>query len=174
MSSGFTVNANHFLRNMYSGTDRTLSTSAGRESASKSKLTFADSQALKKAISELGSFDYSLPESEVNESMKTKFSKDVRAFVDAYNYTMESAKGNDDEEIRKAGKKMKAFSEKNKDLLNSVGIEVKGSGYLSYDNSRASSLYLHSFGKAFASDAEYMQGVSKYASKINNHVDYYA
>ena len=174
MSSSFSVNANHYLRNMYSGTDRTLSTSAGRANASKSKLTFADSQALKKAISELGDFDYSLPESEVTESMKTKFSKDVRAFVDAYNYTMESGKSSDKNEIQKAAKQMKSFSEKNKDLLNSVGIEVKGSGYLSYDSSRANSMYLHSFGKAFASDAEYMQGVSKYASRINNHVDYFA
>ena len=125
------------------------------------------------AAGELGSFDYTLPESEVTEPLKTKFSKDVRAFVDSYNYTLESSRNSDNAEVQKAGKQMKRFSEKYSDLLESVGVTVKGSGYLSYDNTKASSMYLHSFGKAFASDSEYMEGVSKYAAKINNHVDYY-
>ncbi len=174
MSSSFSVTANYYLRNMYSETDRTLSTSAGRSTASTSKLNHADALALKKAIRELGDFDYTLDESEVTTGMKTTFSKDVKAFVDAYNYTLESSKESDNEEIQKAGKKMKKFTEKYGDLLDSVGVTVKGSGYLSYDSSKASSLYLHSFGKAFGKDSDYMQGVEKYASSINNHVDYYA
>lgn len=171
--SNFSVNSNHYLRNMYVNTDRALASSSGRAEASTSKLNYADSLALKKAINALGDFDYEMDESDVTESYKTKFSKELRAFVDSYNYTVESGKASSNEDINRQARKMQKFSEKHKDTLESLGVTVKNNGYLSYDNTKASSLYLKSFGKAFSSDSEYMQGISKYASSINNHVDAY-
>ena len=172
--SSFSVNSNYYLRSMYAGTDRTLASSSGRANADNKKLSYADSKALKNAIRALGDVDFEMEEKDVTESYKTKFSKELRAFVDSYNYTLESGKESDNEDVRREVKKMKKFTEKYGDRLEELGVSVKTSGYLSYDNTKANSLYLQSFGDTFGSDSEFMEGISKYASKINKRIDYYA
>ena len=102
--SNFSVNATYYLRNAYAPNNRTLITEASRKKETNAKLSQADSNALKKAIRALEDYDYKKDESEVSSAEKTRFDKELRAFIDTYNYSMESSSKSSNRDIKKAGK----------------------------------------------------------------------
>lgn len=82
--SGFSVANNITLRNYYA-TYRDFTVKSNRANATTNQLNYADAQALRRAVRKLDDFDF-------ENADKTDLSSHIRAFVDTYNYTMESTK----------------------------------------------------------------------------------
>ena len=82
--SGFSVANNITLRSYYA-TYRAFTTKSTRSSATTNQLNYADAQALRRAVRKLDDFDF-------ENADKDDISSHVRAFIDTYNYTMDSAK----------------------------------------------------------------------------------
>ena len=171
--SNFTINANHFLRNDYS-MDRALIDKTERAITSCGKLAQADSSAIRRAVKKLGSYDYTIDEKKVTTEYKTNFSKDLRAFIDSYNYAVESSKSSTNEGVTRAGKKLQNVSKKYEETLKDLGITIKSGGYMEIKDSATSSLKLSTFGRAFSKDSDYMKEIEKAAKSIQNHVDFRA
>lgn len=171
--SNFSVNATYYLRNAYAPNNRTLITETNRKKETTSKLSQADSNALKKAIRALQDYDYSKSESEVSSAEKTRFDKELRAFIDTYNYAMESSSKSTNRDIKNAGKSLKELAKKYEDELKDIGITKKTNGYLNLSSSATSNLKLSAFGDMFGSSSNFLKEVRNYAGKIARHVDTY-
>lgn len=171
--SNFSVNATYYLRNAYAPNNRTLITETARKKETNSKLSQADSNALKKAIRALQDYDYTKDESDVTSAEKTRFDKELRAFIDTYNYSIESSSSSNSRDIKSAGKKLKELAKKYEDELSDVGITIKNNGYLNLSSSATSNLKLSAFGDMFSSSSGFLKEARKYAGNIARHVDTY-
>ena len=87
--SSFTVKTNNFLRNLYKD-NRTYATKSNRTDIEASKLQSADEKALRNGIAGLSDFDYEDTDKNDLDSTKKKYYHKLKAFVDSYNYTIES------------------------------------------------------------------------------------
>ena len=171
--SNFSVNATYYLRNAYAPNNRTLITEASRKKETNAKLSQADSNALKKAIRALEDYDYKKDESEVSSAEKTRFDKELRAFIDTYNYSMESSSKSSNRDIKNAGKNLEKLAQKYKDELEDIGIKIKDNGYLELSSTATSNLKLSAFGDMFSSSSSFLKEARTYAGNIARHVDTY-
>ncbi|MBR1571386.1 MAG: hypothetical protein IJ655_01450 [Lachnospiraceae bacterium] len=160
--------ANTYNLRMNYGTYHAYTTSKGREQeASVSKLNYADSIALRRAVKRLANFDFEEVESSDIESR-------VRAFVDTYNYTTESMGKSDDKNIYKIGKEMKALAKEYSSDLENVGITFDSNGYMKMSSTAAKTIKPAKMEKMFGSDSEFMKKLDKIAKRLSKRVDTYA
>ena len=171
--SNFSVNTTSYLRNFYSPY-RALITESAREQVSSSKLSEADSNALKQAIRALEDYNYMKDEDDVTTAEKTRFDRELRAFIDTYNYSIESSSNSSNRSIKKAGEGLKKLAEEYADELKDVGITVKKTGYLNLSSSATTNLRLSTFGDMFSSSSKFLKKANEYAGKIYRHIDAYA
>ncbi len=141
--------------------NRDATKASSRKGISNTELSLADSEALRKAVKKLGSFEYS-------ETDSKNAKNGVRAYVETYNNILSSASGSSDYEIKRYAKKLKSLTGQYEDELEKAGISIKKDSTLEvrdtyYDEMDASKLE-----KLFSRDANYMQKVSTYARRIQN------
>ena len=169
--SSFTITNNVYLRTIY-GNNRDLTNKSKREETSKSKLSAADSAALKKGIAALAGFDYKDRSSEnETDTAKGKLYNTMRAFSDAYNNTLESASGSKNSSMSKVAKQMKNLSREYADELSTYGISFDGNGYMSVKGSAVDNISISKFESVVGKDSEYMKKLSDYAKKLSRHID---
>ncbi len=161
--SSFMIANTLALRNNYTD-DRSLSVKTNRRNATTGKLNQADSLALRQAVRRLADYDFKNAE---KEDLEEK----VRAFVDTYNYTMESTKLSTDKTISSANKSIMNLSKKYASELEDIGIRIDDSGYMKMSNSATKNISGSSFESLLGKDSEYMKQLSSYAKRITNHVD---
>lgn len=167
--SSFSVTNNHYLRVIYTGNTDVIK-KADRANASSSKLTKADSTALRKALARLADFDMD-DVADDDESKKTNFYNNVKAFSDAYNYTLESGSGSQNESISKLTKQMKQLSEKYADKMSDYGITFDDKGYMSVKNSAINNISTSKYKELIGKDSDYAKELSSIAKKISRHID---
>ena len=164
--ASFSVSTNMYLRQVYAP-NRGLCVKANRADATNKTLISADSSALGKAIKTIGSFNFS-DDSKLN---KDKFSKTLKSFTDAYNYTISSSNTNKEGKISVTSKKIKQLTSKYEDELKSLGISVKD-GYMSISSTASTNISPDKYEELFGKDSEYMKELSKYAKKMNRTINY--
>ena len=164
--ASFSVSTNMYLRQVYAP-NRGLCVKANRADATNKTLISADSSALGKAIKTIGSFNFS-DDSKLN---KDKFSKTLKSFTDAYNYTISSSNSNKEGKISVTSKKIKQLTSKYEDELKSLGISVKD-GYMSISSTASTNISPDKYEELFGKDSEYMKELSKYAKKMNRTINY--
>ncbi len=164
--ASFSVSTNMYLRQVYAP-NRGLCVKANRADATNKTLISADSSALGKAIKTIGSFNFS-DDSKLN---KDKFSKTLKSFTDAYNYTISSSNSNKEGKIAVTSKKIKQLTSKYEDELKSLGITVKD-GYMSISSTASTNISPDKYEELFGKDSEYMKELSKYAKKMNRTINY--
>ena len=120
--SGFSVANNITLRSYYA-TYRAFTTKSTRSSATTNQLNYADAQALRRAVQKLDDFDF-------ENADKDDISSHVRAFIDTYNYTMESAKSSTNSYATSTYKNLKNLASKYSKDLENIGIKATSSGDL--------------------------------------------
>ena len=120
--SGFSVANNITLRSYYA-TYRAFTTKSTRSSATTNQLNYADAQALRRAVQKLDDFDFETAD-------KDDISSHVRAFIDTYNYTMDSAKSSTNSYATSTYKNLKNLASKYSKDLENIGIKENSSGYL--------------------------------------------
>jgi superoxide dismutase len=169
---GFSVTSNSVLRNTY-GVYRDLTKSAARSETTANKLSIADSTALKKVITGLQHSLYDDKEDATDsEGYAKSYAKRMKAFIDTYNYTLESSKKNSSSDISRQVPKMKKLAEKYKDELNSAGITYDSDGYLKVSSSIDTSVTKR-FEKIFGEDSDFMNDLKDIAGNIKRHVNVY-
>ena len=101
-SSGTNLTSNFYLQNFYR-MNRSAAKVSTRKDYNQTELSYEDSRALKKAAAKLSSFDYSEEENSDN------ILSTIQAFVDTYNFTIESS-NNPDSETYRQNRQLKALS----------------------------------------------------------------
>ena len=170
--SSFSVSTNYYLRSLYS-TDRSLISKATRDETKASSLQKADQDALRKGIRALADWDYEDDEENKKKTVKAKFYKNLKAFMDSYNYTLESGDkaSLEDGTIKHSVNNMRALSKKYSEELSSLGIKTDSKGYMKISNSALDNIDLDNYEDVFGKDSKYMKALSQYSKHVSNHID---
>ncbi len=161
--SSYNISNTSVLRNYY-GTYRSFTTTNNRKSADTNTLSYADSMALHRAADAISDYDF-----ENNTSDKTY--KELRAFVDAYNNTIDSTKDSTDSTAKKYYKKIQSLTEDYEGDLEDIGITITDSGYLKLSSSAITNIESSTFESVLGDDADYSTTLSKYAKYLAKHID---
>lgn len=166
----FTVTNNLTIRKDY-GDNQKFVKKANRTEVSNATLTFADSSALRKAIRALQTSAYNTDE-DLSESTgpAKEYAKKMKAFVDTYNYTLESAGKGDSKGMKNAAKKLKRLTSQYEDELSDAGIRLKKDGSMEISSSSTVKSTAR-YEKMFGSDSKYLKNLDSLASQIRKHVD---
>lgn len=163
------ITNNLTLRSFYSA-DRSLVDRNNRSNQKNSTLSFADATALRKAIRDLGDFDY---EKISSAKDKKNLSSHLEAFLNTYNYAIASSSSSSDSDVAAAGKGLKQLTKKYADKLDSMGISMDSKGNLSLSKSATENIRSERFLDLFGEDSRYMQQMNTYAKRIVRHVNVY-
>ena len=164
--ASFSVANTLALRNFYNS-NRTLAVKSNRSDASTNKLNYADSLALRRAVKQLDVYDF-------DNAKKTDLEEKVRAWVDTYNYTMDSCKSSTNISVASAYKGLMNLTKEYADELENLGIKADSSGYLKMSSSATKNISGSRFKELLGKDSEFMKKVGTYAKRIASHVDLYA
>lgn len=129
-------------------------TATGRSGYDARKLVPADIKAIRRAVKDLGSYDYD--EGEGSELMNK-----VQAFVNTYNNYIESGRGMDDDQMDRYMAKLKKLTKEHADELSEIGITRMSSGKLKVDKEVLKDTSRYWVGKVFSDDAEFGTQVEK-------------
>ena len=164
--SGFSVANNITLRSYYA-TYRAFTTKSTRSSATTNQLNYADAQALRRAVQKLDDFDF-------ENADKDDISSHVRAFIDTYNYTMDSAKSSTNSYATSTYKNLKNLASKYSKDLENIGIKENSSGYLTLSSSAVENIRGSRFKSLLNKDSKFMKQLTTYDKRMANNIDYYA
>lgn len=165
--SNFAVSNTLSLRTNYSD-NRSLMIANNRKSQDNKTLASTDSRALRKAIRSLKDFKF---EDSEDETVEEK----IKAFIDTYNYTLESGSKmtKESSHIKNAVNQLKKAIDDNESTLEGYGIKKNSKGYLTLSSSSVSNIEHEHYKEIFGSDSEMMKKLNTAAQKINSHVDIY-
>lgn len=138
-------------------------TSNGRAGYGPKNLLSADMKAIRRAVKDLGGYDYE--EGEGSELMNK-----VQAFVDTYNHYVDSAKGIDDPDMKRYLTKLKKLTKENADEFSEIGITIQSSGKLKVDKKALQDTGRYQVSKLFAKDAEFSQQADLWMKRTDHMV----
>ncbi len=142
-----------YMRQLYKG-NAYGATATGREGQPAHSLFSADLKAIRRAVKELGEYDYD--DGEGSELMDK-----VQAFVNTYNNYLDSAKGMDNEDVSRYLNKMKKLTKEHADELGEIGISIKSNGQLKIDKKKLQDTGRYQVSVLFSENAEYAQMTEK-------------
>lgn len=160
---GTTLSSNYYLRSFYIS-NRDARTSSKRNGMDNSALSAADSKALRRAIKQLGSFEYS-------DDREVDIRNTANAFVEIYNNTISSSSASADSSLEHSMKQLKSLAKEYASDLDKIGITVNSDGTLKRRDALFSSAGISKFEKLFASGTNFMQRASSYAKRIERRSD---
>ena len=137
----------NYMRQFYKG-NSFGATVNGRSGQPSRDLFSADMKAIRRAVKELGDYDYE--DGEGGELMNK-----VQAFVSTYNNYIDSAKGMDDSNVNRYLSKMKKLTKEHADELADIGITIQSSGKLKVDKKALQDTGRYQVSLLFSEDAEY-------------------
>lgn len=158
IGTGTTLSSNYYVRNFYIS-NRDAGTSSKRKSIGNTALTLADGTALRRAIKNLGSSDYS-------DSHDSSIRNSVLAYIQTYNNTLSSASASSDRTLERSSKQLKSITKEYSAKLDKIGITVNEDGTLTSREALFTTADLSKFKSLFSSDSEFMQRTSAYAKRI--------
>lgn len=147
-----------YLRNFY-GQSREYRKGTTRNGAEKHALALADTQALKKALREIG---------DVSEEKEEDAAIEVSAFIQTYNNLMDSTEDIDDQDIKSLRKKIKSLTKKAAADLDNIGITVSEKGELKVRDSRLKDASYDSLMKVFGGESAYKKKITSYQKRLSN------
>lgn len=159
VSTGLNLTSNFFLQNFYRHNRKAMKAST-RDDYTKTELSYEDSRALKRAAAKLASFEYTDDENGDN------IVSTIQAFVDTYNYTMESSSSSDSDTYRQ-NRQLKALTKKYGDDLKDIGISIEENGTLSVSENILKGSSVKEIQKVFSEDSDYVQNIRTIAKRMN-------
>ena len=170
--SSFSVTTNYYLRSLYSS-DRTLTNKTTRAETKAASLQKADQDALRKGIRALADWDYEDEDENSKKAVKAKFYKNLKAFADSYNYTLESGDkaSPDDSSIKHSVGNIRSLSKKYSEELSSLGIKTDSKGYMKISDSALDNIDVESYEEMFGKDSKYMKALSEYSKHVSSHIN---
>lgn len=159
VSTGINLTSDFFLQNFYRYNRKAMKTST-RDDYSRTELSYEDSRALKRAAAKLSSFDYT--EDENGDNIVST----IQAFVDTYNYTMESTSSSDSDTYRQ-NRQLKALTKKYGDDLKDIGITIEENGTLSVSENILKGSSFKEIRKVFSEESNYVQNIRTIAKRLH-------
>ena len=159
VSTGINLTSDFFLKNFYQHNRKAMKVST-RNDYSKKELSYEDSRALKRAAAKLASFDYT--EDENGDNIVST----IKAFVDTYNYTMESSSSSDSDTYRQ-NRQLKALSKKYGDDLKDIGITIEENGTLSVSENILKGSSFKEIRKVFSEESDYVRNIRTIAKRMH-------
>lgn len=126
-------------------------------------LITADMKAVRRAVKELGDYDYD--EGEGGELMNK-----VQAFVDTYNHYVESANEMDDSKVNRYLSKLKKLTKEHADEFSEIGITIQSSGKLKVDKKELQDATRFEVGRLFSADSEYSKELDIQVKRTNRMI----
>lgn len=158
-SSGVYLTSDFFLKNFYHY-NRNAMKSSTRSDYTKTELSYEDTRALKRAISKLGSFDYT--EDENGDNIVST----IQAFVKTYNHTIEST-SSDSSNTSRQNRQLKALTQKYGDELKDIGISIKDDGTLDLSDNILKKSSFKEIRKVFSEESNYVRSLGNIAKRMN-------
>lgn len=158
-----------YLRNLY-GEYKDYISGSKRSQADKAAVISADSLALTKGVKLMNKLDYGTKASD-DELDDTLFGNNLKAFVDTYNNTINSASSSDLKDIKKLVSKLKGIGEDYQKELSKLGISIDDDGYMTIASTAVETLDNSKFEKIFGKDSEFTSTIRSLAKKIYRHID---
>lgn len=160
ISSGINLTSTFFLQNFYKYNRNAMKAST-RNDYNKTELSYEDSRALKRAAAKLSSFDYTEEENSDN------IVSTIKAFVDTYNYTIDSSSSADSDTYRQ-NRQLKALTKKYGDDLEDIGISIEEDGKLSISENILKGSSFKEIRKVFSEESDYVRGIRNIAKRMNS------
>ncbi|MCR5770103.1 MAG: hypothetical protein K6G87_02580 [Butyrivibrio sp.] len=165
----YSVTANYYLRNLY-GSNKDYIIGSTRLQASNASVVSADSKALAKGAKKMMSLDYGsyATDDDIENAM---LGNNIKAFIDTYNNTIDSASDSDLKDIKKLVSKMKTLGKEYEEELEELGITFDDDGYMTIDSSAVENLDNKKFESVFGEDSDFTKTVRSLARKLYKHID---
>lgn len=160
---GTTLSSNYYLRNFYIS-NRDARTSSKRSGMDNSALSAADSKALRRALKQLGNFEYT-------DEKEDAIRNTAKAFVEIYNNTISSSSASTDTSLEHSTKQLKTLAKDYTSDLDKIGITVNSDGTLKCRDALFSSADISKFEKLFSTGTDFMQRASTCAKRIERRSD---
>lgn len=167
-SSATNLTSNFYLQNFYRMNRNAMKVST-RKDYNQTELSYEDSRALKKAAAKLSSFDYSEEENGDN------IVNTIEAFVETYNYTMESSSSEDSDTYRQ-NRQLKALSQKYEKELKNIGITIEEDGKLTVSENILKSSSFDDVRDVFSNNSKYVSQIRNISKRMhaNSYEEVYA
>ena len=159
-SSAVSLTSNFYMKNFYRYNRNAIKT-ADRKEYSSTELSYEDTRALKRAIAQLGDFEFDEYDNEEN------LRNTIKAFAETYNLTMESTSVKDSDTYR-LNKQLKELTAKYGDKLEDIGLTIQEDGKLKLSNTVFEGTSLKEFKEVLGKDSDYMQGLKRISRRMNN------
>jgi len=159
VSSATSLTSKFYLQNFYRYNRNAIKASTRRD-YNQTELSYEDSRALKRAASKLSSFDYTEEENGDN------ILNTVKAFVETYNFTIESSSSEDSDTYRQ-NRQLKALTNKYSDKLKDIGITIEEDGKLSISENVLKASSFDEVGEVFSNKSEFINRVRTIARRMN-------
>lgn len=158
VGSGTTYSSTYYMRNFYIA-NRDASTSSKRKAMASSTLSMADGAALRRAIKQLGT-------SEFSEEKETDVRNAVKAYIETFNNALSSSSKSGDHTLERNSKQLKNLAKQYASDLDKIGITVNDDGSLKYRSTLFESADISKFEKLFSNSSDFMQRTSACARRI--------
>lgn len=142
-----------YMRQFYKG-NAFGATANGRTGQLSNNLLPADIKAIRRAVKDLGDYDY-------DEGEGGELINKVQAFVSTYNNYIDSAKGMDDSNVSRYLSKMKKLTKEYAEELEDIGVTIQSSGKLKVDKTTLQDATRYQVSRLFSEDAEYGTSADK-------------
>lgn len=158
IGAGTSLSSSYYMRNFYIS-NRDARTASKRKDMNNSTLSLADSQALRRAIKNLGSMDFT----DENDS---DIRNSVKAFIETYNNALSSTATSSDHTLNRNTKQLKSIAQEYASDFNKIGITVNDDGSLTRRDTLFTSASISKFKKIFSSNSDFMQRTSACAKRV--------
>lgn len=158
IDTGINLTSSYYLRNFYTQ-NRDARTASKRADFSNSELSQADATALRRAVKNLGSFEY-------NDSEMTNIRASVHAYINTYNNLVNSTNGSEDRSIGRNRNQLTTLTNEYSNELDKAGITVNSNGTLTARDMFSSSDNKTQLKKLFSEDSDFMQNASACAKRL--------
>lgn len=162
LGTGVNLSSNYYKRHFYASNRDAFSAST-RSEFSKTELSLADSEALRRAVKKLSTFSY-------GESEDANIRSSVSAFIDTYNNMLNSASDSSDSILTHSAKTMMNMTSEYEDKLDKIGITVNSDGTLK-KRDLFQTAKLSKFKELFSEDSKYMEQTAVYAKRFQRRAD---
>lgn len=120
-TTGVTLSSNYYL-SIYYKDNRDVRKSSGRSGLTSTELSYEDARALKRAVKQLSSCDYS------DEDNIENIRNAITAFASTYNNALSSSGSDSSSDVSRYAKQLKKLASKYSDELEDIGITIEKDG----------------------------------------------
>jgi ABC-type transporter Mla subunit MlaD len=144
-TTGVTLSSDFYLSSYYKD-NRSARKSSGRSGLTSTELSYEDARALRRAVKQLSSFEYSDDENVDN------IKNSISAFASAYNNALSSTGKDSASDINRYAKQLKKLASKYSDELEDIGITIEKDGSMTVNTNLLSAADTDSLKKVFSKD----------------------